>query len=156
MSFDLALPLSGVVNIGTERVRTEWKRITGSPGVGMTSEYCSPIRWRRATSQKTYPMTRVAWRERSNDLGDQASNEIESENNMKTKPLMNIRAFILSGLLLLATPLFGRESTDIIVMKNGDHLTGEIKGLNNGVLYVSIPSDGWLPDPRRYRRGSTR
>ena len=41
-------------------------------------------------------------------------------------------------LLLLTAPLFARESTDVIVMKNGDHLTGEIKGLNQGVLYISM------------------
>ena len=57
---------------------------------------------------------------------------------MKTKSDINIRALILSCVLLLATPLFARDSTDVIVMKNGDHLTGEIKGLNAGVLYVSM------------------
>jgi Protein of unknown function, DUF481 len=31
-----------------------------------------------------------------------------------------------------------RESTDVIVMKNGDHLTGEIKGMSQGVLYISM------------------
>jgi len=41
-------------------------------------------------------------------------------------------------LLLLAAPLLARESTDVIVMKNGDHLTGEIKGLDSGVLYISM------------------
>ncbi len=44
----------------------------------------------------------------------------------------------LSCVLVLATPAFARESTDVIVMKNGDRLTGEIKGLNAGVLYMSI------------------
>jgi hypothetical protein len=37
-----------------------------------------------------------------------------------------------------ATPLFARNKTDIIVMKNGDRLTGEIKGLDAGVLYVGF------------------
>ena len=41
-------------------------------------------------------------------------------------------------LLLLATSALARESTDVIIMKNGDHLTGEIKGLNSGVLYISM------------------
>jgi len=63
---------------------------------------------------------------------------MESKNIMKTKPLVNMRAVILSYALLLATPLFARKSTDVIVMKNGDHLTGEIKGLNAGVLYASM------------------
>ncbi len=51
---------------------------------------------------------------------------------------MNMQAVILSCVLLLAAPLFARESTDVIVMKNGDHLTCEIKGLNAGVLYASM------------------
>ena len=50
---------------------------------------------------------------------------------------MNFRARILL-LLLLSAPLLARESTDVIVMKNGDHLTGEIKGLSGGVLYISM------------------
>ncbi len=52
---------------------------------------------------------------------------------------MNIRAAILCSHLLLALPLFARESTDVIVMRNGDHLTGQIKALNGGVLYVGLP-----------------
>jgi Protein of unknown function, DUF481 len=63
----------------------------------------------------------------------------EINNFMKTRPVMTGGALILSFGFLLATPLFARESTDVIVMKNGDHLTGEIKGLNAGVLYMSMP-----------------
>src|SRR5664279_6285015 len=51
---------------------------------------------------------------------------------------MNQRAIILGFALLLSTPLFAREKTDVLVMKNGDRLTGEIKGLDEGVLYVSF------------------
>ncbi len=40
--------------------------------------------------------------------------------------------------LLMAAPLLARDSTDVIVMKNGDHLTGEIKGLDGGMLYISM------------------
>jgi hypothetical protein len=58
---------------------------------------------------------------------------------MKTKPVTHTRGIIhCCVLLLLTTPLFARESTDVIIMKNGDHLTGEIKGLNAGVLYMSM------------------
>src|SRR5215472_12909854 len=52
---------------------------------------------------------------------------------------MNVRATILCIALLLAAPLRARENTDVIIMKNGDHLTCEIKGLNGGVLYVGLP-----------------
>lgn len=57
---------------------------------------------------------------------------------MKTRSIMNVSTVILSCALLLTTPLFARESTDAIVMKNGDRLTGQIKGLNAGVLYMSM------------------
>jgi hypothetical protein len=57
---------------------------------------------------------------------------------MRKKSVMKIRATLLCCSLLLTTPLFARLSTDVIVMKNGDHLTGEIKGLSAGVLYISM------------------
>ncbi len=52
---------------------------------------------------------------------------------------MNIRAVMLCCQLLIALPLFARESTDVIVMKNGDRFTCKIKALNSGVLYVGLP-----------------
>jgi hypothetical protein len=52
---------------------------------------------------------------------------------------MNLRAVILCFALFFAASLFGRESTDVIVMKNGDPITCEVKGLNGGVLSVSPP-----------------
>ncbi|HEX8797802.1 MAG TPA: DUF481 domain-containing protein [Terriglobales bacterium] len=51
---------------------------------------------------------------------------------------MNIRVAILGIALLLAAPLLARENTDVIVMKNGDRLTGQVKGLYQGVLYFSL------------------
>ena len=63
----------------------------------------------------------------------------EFENSMRRKGTMNNRTFILITLLLfLAAPLFGRDKTDVLVMKNGDRMTCEVKGLNGGVLYVSF------------------
>src|SRR3974377_1466717 len=50
----------------------------------------------------------------------------------------SIQTTILSSVLLLAAPVWAREKTDVIVMKNGDHMTGEIKGLDQGTLYVSL------------------
>ena len=52
---------------------------------------------------------------------------------------MNIRSVIVCLALLLPLLVFGRENTDVIVMKNGDRLTGQIKGLGGGVLYFSLP-----------------
>src|SRR6478672_7594150 len=51
---------------------------------------------------------------------------------------MSIRVLILNFLLFLAAPLLARDKTDLLIMKNGDRMTCEIKGLNSGVLYVSF------------------
>jgi hypothetical protein len=51
---------------------------------------------------------------------------------------MSIRAFILASTLLIAAPLLARDKTDVMVMKNGDRMTCEIKGLDAGVLYVNF------------------
>ena len=51
---------------------------------------------------------------------------------------MNVRLIILSALLLPASPLLGRDKTDIMIMKNGDRMTCGIKGLSAGVLYVDF------------------
>jgi hypothetical protein len=60
------------------------------------------------------------------------------ENIMKRAATMNIRTFILSMALLVAVPLLARENTDVLVMKNGDRMTCQVKGLDAGVLYVSF------------------
>lgn len=54
---------------------------------------------------------------------------------------MKARAVILFCQLLVVVPSFAsaRESTDVVVMQNGDRLTGEVKALDAGVLYVSLP-----------------
>ena len=49
-----------------------------------------------------------------------------------------MRALALTLVLILPLPLFARTKTDVVVMKNGDHLTGEIKGLSEGVLYLDM------------------
>src|SRR5579862_6502547 len=51
---------------------------------------------------------------------------------------MSLRRTVLLVMLVSALPLFARSKTDVLVMKNGDHLTCEIKGLDGGVLYVSL------------------
>ena len=40
--------------------------------------------------------------------------------------------------LVLPLSMVARTKTDVVVMKNGDHLTGEIKGLSEGVLYLDM------------------
>jgi len=51
---------------------------------------------------------------------------------------MSSRVLILNCVLFLAAPLLARDKTDVLIMKNGDRMTCEIKGLNSGVLYVSV------------------
>jgi hypothetical protein len=53
---------------------------------------------------------------------------------------MNKRFWLLGCVLFLvvAQPLFARDKTDVLVMKNGDHVQCEVKGLDAGVLYVSL------------------
>jgi Protein of unknown function, DUF481 len=51
---------------------------------------------------------------------------------------MNIRAVFLISALVLTTPLFARTNTDVLVMKNGDRMTCQVKGLDEGMLYVSF------------------
>ncbi|MGC1450412.1 MAG: hypothetical protein WA830_10275 [Candidatus Sulfotelmatobacter sp.] len=51
---------------------------------------------------------------------------------------MNIRLVILSAVLASASPLLARDKTDVIVMKNGDRMTCQVKGLDAGVLSVSF------------------
>ncbi|MGC1424625.1 MAG: DUF481 domain-containing protein [Terracidiphilus sp.] len=49
------------------------------------------------------------------------------------------RLQILFGIIVLfASPLFAREKSDVLVMKNGDRLTCEIKRLSADVLYVGL------------------
>ena len=51
---------------------------------------------------------------------------------------MKIRVLIFTLTLFFPSSLFARDSTDIIVMKNGDRMTCEIKALSAGVLSVKL------------------
>ena len=52
---------------------------------------------------------------------------------------MRSRDTILSFVFFFVTvPLFARDKTDVLVMKNGDRMTCEVKGLDTGTLYVSF------------------
>jgi hypothetical protein len=52
---------------------------------------------------------------------------------------MSFQLLLLYAAILVASPLFAREQTDVIVMKNGDHITCEIKGLSSNTLYIYVP-----------------
>ena len=44
----------------------------------------------------------------------------------------------LAPLVFCARPLACREKSDVIVMKNGDKITCEVKGLSSNTLYISV------------------
>ena len=51
---------------------------------------------------------------------------------------MNVRVILFCVALLCAWPAPGREKTDVIVMRNGDRFTCEIKSLSADTLYISL------------------
>ncbi len=59
-------------------------------------------------------------------------------------------ASLLPSVLLLFTvtselmhiPLLARDKTDVVILKNGDHVTGEIKSLDRGKMTLSTDSMG--------------
>jgi putative salt-induced outer membrane protein YdiY len=57
---------------------------------------------------------------------------------METGRAVIIRAIILTSTLLFSLPLVAQKKDDVLVMKNGDRFTCEIKGLSAGVLSVSL------------------
>ena len=51
---------------------------------------------------------------------------------------MQLRSSLLGITLLVSTPLFARDKTDVIIMNNGDRITCEIKALSEGVLSIAL------------------
>ena len=54
------------------------------------------------------------------------------------------RRLLAAALLLSAAPALAREKTDVVVLLNGDHLTGEIKGMTRGKLDFNTDDAGRL------------
>jgi hypothetical protein len=52
---------------------------------------------------------------------------------------MKFRLLLLCATVLTASPLLARKNNDVILMRNGDRITCEIKGLRSNTLYVSVP-----------------
>jgi len=51
---------------------------------------------------------------------------------------MRMNFILLSALVCLAYPAFARDKTDVIVMKNGDRFTCEVKRIEGGVLQADF------------------
>ena len=43
---------------------------------------------------------------------------------------------LLAAFVMIATAAIARDKTDVVIMKNGDHITCEIKRLEDGLLYL--------------------
>ena len=56
--------------------------------------------------------------------------------------LYSILLFFTILLQLMSIPALGRDKTDVIILKNGDHITGEIKSLARGKMSLSTDSMG--------------
>jgi hypothetical protein len=56
----------------------------------------------------------------------------------RTAQPMKLWIILSSSILFLGSSLSARDKTDVLVMKNGDRMTCEVKGLDAGVLYVSF------------------
>jgi len=48
-----------------------------------------------------------------------------------------IRIFLLVSLLMCLCSPAQAKRNDVVIMNNGDHFTGEVKSLGNGLLYIS-------------------
>jgi putative salt-induced outer membrane protein YdiY len=56
---------------------------------------------------------------------------------MRRNVQLKLKAITLATtLLLIPLEAYAKRNTDVVVMRNGDRLTGEIKKLENGILYV--------------------
>src|SRR4051794_18197459 len=52
--------------------------------------------------------------------------------------IASIRAIVFIFVIIFAAPLYAQKRTDVVVMKNGDHLTCEVVGLASGALYLKL------------------
>ena len=51
---------------------------------------------------------------------------------------MNLRSTFLFAAILIASPCLAREKSDVLVMRNGDRITCEIKSLSSDTLYIKV------------------
>ena len=60
----------------------------------------------------------------------------------KISLLLPMGLFFTILLQLMSVPMIGRDKTDVVILKNGDHITGEIKSLSRGKMSLSTDSMG--------------
>lgn len=57
---------------------------------------------------------------------------------------MRWRVMCLLGLLACTPPSFAREKTDVVALRNGDRITGEVVGLQYGILQLKTDNIGTI------------
>jgi len=71
-----------------------------------------------------------------------ALNNIQGTHAMRksnpSQPVIHFLALLILALCTLPLSLYAREKSDVIVMRNGDKITCEIKGLNSNTLFISV------------------
>src|SRR5215469_3270801 len=60
----------------------------------------------------------------------------EGPKRLGDRRTMNIRSIVFTSTLLLTLPVFAATKEDVVIMKNGDHFTCQIKGLSGGLLAI--------------------
>jgi len=60
------------------------------------------------------------------------------KNTNHFQPVSHCLMLLVLAVLGLALPLSARDKTDVIVMKNGDKITCEVKSLQSNTLYISV------------------
>jgi biotin carboxyl carrier protein len=79
-----------------------------------------------------------------NKTRSSGSGEIRMKRGVPMKPKhrsrheLRVLIFCSALLFFFDAPLLARDNSDVMVMKNGDRMTCQIKGLDAGVLYVSF------------------
>ena len=63
---------------------------------------------------------------------------------IKTGALLLRSVLLFFTVMLISTSLLARDKTDVVILKNGDHITGEIKSLERGKMSLSTDHMGTI------------
>ena len=62
----------------------------------------------------------------------------------ETSLLLSMGLFFTILLQLMSIPALARDKTDVVILKNGDRVTGEIKSLDRGKMSLSTDHMGTI------------
>ncbi len=67
---------------------------------------------------------------------------LEANEMIKTGASLLHSVLLFFTVMLISTSLLARDKTDVVILKNGDHISGEIKSLDRGKMSLSTDSMG--------------